>query len=88
MQDVHVLHAVQCAVKEPGHVPSPSAADSADSSSRLLEGSAADPAARAPSKETAVEIWLRAARCHGSNHSKTGGSLQVDRAGAAIAVWK
>lgn len=43
--------------------PSPSAADSADSSSRLLEGSAADPAARAPSKDTAVDIWLLAARC-------------------------
>lgn len=48
--------------------PSPSAAESADSSSRLLEGKAAEPAARAPSKDTAVEIWLRAARCNARPH--------------------
>jgi len=44
--------------------PSASAADRALSSSREREGRAADPAALAtPSKETAVEIWLLAARC-------------------------
>lgn len=53
------------ALGQPPSSPSPSAADRADSSSRLLEGSAADPAARAPSKDTAVDIWLLAARCTG-----------------------
>jgi hypothetical protein len=47
--------------------PSASAADSALSSSKDLDGRAAEPAARAPSNETAVEIWLRAARCRGAS---------------------
>lgn len=43
--------------------PSPSAADRALSSSSERDGSAAEPAALAPSKDTAVEIWLLAALC-------------------------
>ena len=57
---MHVLSAVSPAGARGS--PSPSAADSADSSSRLLDGRAAEPAARAPSKDTAVDIWLLAAR--------------------------
>ena len=44
------------------HLPSPSAADRALSSFIDLAGWMADPAARAPSTEAAVDIWLRAAR--------------------------
>lgn len=50
--------------------PSPAAADSALSSSNDLEGRAADPAALAPSKDTAVETWLRAALCRGRSDQR------------------
>lgn len=59
--------------------PSPSAAERADSSSKLLEGSAADPAARAPSNDTAVEIWLRAARCNA--HPNTAAAQPLELSG-------
>lgn len=61
MTAIHPLPTPTRAPQQPS-APSASAADSALSSSTERDGSAADPAGRAPSNDTAVDTWLLA-RC-------------------------